>query len=110
MARFLIDEQLPPALAEKLGAEGHDACHIFSQGLGGAADTAIWSRALKENRAVISKDEDFAARARISAAGPQVVLIRLGNVTNRALWEALRPAMPEIIAALAAGERLIEVA
>ena len=41
--------------------------------------------------------------------GPQVVWIRLGNISNIALWQAIEPLLDEIIRALNAGEELIEV-
>ncbi|MGQ3285273.1 DUF5615 family PIN-like protein [Bosea sp. (in: a-proteobacteria)] len=40
--RFLIDAQLPPALAERLAAAGFEASHVHRIGLGGASDLAIW--------------------------------------------------------------------
>lgn len=38
MARFLIDAQLPPALARWLVAQGHAAEHVNDAGLDGADD------------------------------------------------------------------------
>lgn len=39
--RFLIDEQLPTALARWIVSQGHDAQHVFDVGLGGASDVTI---------------------------------------------------------------------
>jgi predicted nuclease of predicted toxin-antitoxin system len=108
--RFLVDAQLPPALASHLAALGHEAEHVNLIERGAAADADIWAYAAEVGAAIISKDEDFAALARGDQAGPQVIWIRLGNTTNRALWSALEPLLPEIVEALQAGERLIEVA
>jgi hypothetical protein len=60
--RFLIDAQLPPALARWLAAHGHEAEHVGDVGMQTASDTAIWDYALRENVAIITKDEDFAQR------------------------------------------------
>ena len=58
---------------------------------------------------LITKDEDFVALAHREASGPQVVWIRIGNISNDALWQALNPLLDEIIQALDAGERIVEV-
>lgn len=46
--RFLVDAQLPPALARWLVAEGHAAEHVADKGLGAASDAEIWEHALRE--------------------------------------------------------------
>ena len=107
--RFLIDEQLPPALADTLTERGFPSEHVTRVGLAGRPDVQIWRYAIRSNAAIISKDEDFAARTRLTRNGPAVVWIRLGNATSTALWRALEPLLPEIVAALANGERLIEI-
>lgn len=105
--RFLIDEQLPPALADRLREKGHAAEHIRDIGLGGAPDARIRARASQTGAVLITKDEDFAATGK--ARKFAVLWIRLGNTTNQALWAAIEPNLPEIIAAIEQGERLIEI-
>jgi predicted nuclease of predicted toxin-antitoxin system len=39
--KFLIDENLPPAFAVWLVANGHDALHVARANLRGASDAAI---------------------------------------------------------------------
>ena len=107
--RFLIDAQLPPALASQLTAAGHQAEHVNDIGQGEATDADIWSYANKTQSVIISKDGDFAGLAQSEQLGTQVVWIRLGNASNKALWAALEPLLPEIVAALAADERVIEI-
>jgi predicted nuclease of predicted toxin-antitoxin system len=107
--RFLIDAQLPPALVRRLIVLGHQAEHVFDLDLVDATDSDIWKHAHAVGAVIISKDEDFAQRARNFASKAQVVWIRLGNVTNVALWQALEPRMTEIVEALERKERLIEV-
>jgi predicted nuclease of predicted toxin-antitoxin system len=58
---------------------------------------------------LVTKDEDFAALADRDPSGPQVVWIRLGNISNDALWAAIEPQLSEIIQALNAGEKVVEV-
>ena len=39
--RFLLDECLPPQMAELLRATGHDCAHVYELGLGGQPDERI---------------------------------------------------------------------
>jgi predicted nuclease of predicted toxin-antitoxin system len=107
--RFLIDAQLPPALAVYLSRRGFPSEHVNRVKLGHASDVSIWSYAAREKAVLTTKDEDFVALARQRARGPQVVWIRLGNITNAALQAAIGPVLDEIVDGLNAGERLIEV-
>ena len=107
--RFLIDEQLPPSLVAQLISLGHDAEHVNKIGLGGRTDAEIYAHAVAKEAVIISKDEDFAARAGEPASNVKVVWIRLGNVTNVALWQALEPRMAEIVESLERDEHLIEI-
>lgn len=107
--RFLIDEQLPTALVGRLVEIGHLAEHVAGIGLRGAPDRDVWASCHLRRAVLITKDEDFTVLARGPGAGSQVVWIRIGNTTARELWAALEPVWPEVVAALRAGERLIEV-
>jgi predicted nuclease of predicted toxin-antitoxin system len=60
--RFLVDAQLPPALARWLAANGHEATHVSDVGLQTASDPAIWDHALAVSSVIVTKDEDFAQR------------------------------------------------
>jgi predicted nuclease of predicted toxin-antitoxin system len=57
--RFLVDAQLPPALADRLSSIGYYAEHVARVGLGGAGDNAIWAYAKQSGMILITKDEDF---------------------------------------------------
>lgn len=107
--RFLIDAQLPPTLAAHLSAHGFKAEHVNRIGLGGAEDSRIWAYAVEHRAVLITKDGDFADLARRARTGPQVVWIRLGNTTNRALWSALQHVLSEIVSALESGDKVIEL-
>jgi predicted nuclease of predicted toxin-antitoxin system len=75
--KFLVDAQLPPALARWLSAKGHTAEHVGDNGMQASPDTAIWDYALREGAAIVTKDEDFAQRKDMTEIGPVVVWIRL---------------------------------
>ena len=107
--RFLVDAQLPPALARWLTANGHEAWHVADRGLQHARDTAIWDYALREAAAIITKDEDFAQRKALSPSGPAIIWIRLRNSRRHELLVWFERSLPEILAALARGETLVEL-
>jgi predicted nuclease of predicted toxin-antitoxin system len=107
--RLLLDAQLPPSFAQALRDLGFQADHVFDLGLNRATDTRIWRHAMRKSAVILTKDADFASRRRLSRSGPPVVWIRLGNMTKRSLIERLLPVMPEIAAAIDAGETVIEV-
>jgi predicted nuclease of predicted toxin-antitoxin system len=107
--RFLIDAQLPPTLASHLSTHGFKAEHVNRIGLGASDDARIWAYAGEHRAVLITKDGDFAALARRSRTGPQVVWIRLGNVTNRALCAAFQHVLTEIVDGLNSGDRVIEL-
>jgi predicted nuclease of predicted toxin-antitoxin system len=60
--KFLIDAQLPPALARWIERQGHRATHIFEIGLERGKDGPIWEHARNDNAVIITKDEDFTDR------------------------------------------------
>jgi predicted nuclease of predicted toxin-antitoxin system len=107
--RFLVDAQLPPALARRIAARGHAAEHVIDCGLAGAPDDAIWKHAASVGAVIITKDEDFAVR-RLLQSGPAVVWLRIGNTRRQALFARLDAEWPAIVEALAQGESLVEVA
>lgn len=68
--RFLIDSQLPPALARWIAAQGHDAQHVADLGMAGATDRAIWNRAVEQKSVIVTKDDDFIQMSRTTKASP----------------------------------------
>jgi len=107
--RFLIDARLPPGLAHRLTSRGYPAEHVNRVGLGNTSDGAIWRYAARTGAILVTKDEDIVALAARDHSGPQVVWIRVGNISNDALWRAVEPNLEEIIEALDAGDRIVEV-
>ena len=67
--RFLVDAQLPPALARWLSAHVHEAEHVLDRHMETATDSAIWDFACQNDAVIVTKDEDFAQRKML---GPQV--------------------------------------
>lgn len=107
--RFLVDAQLPPALARYLASVAHQAEHVYDIGMGEATDSAIWNYAIQNNAAIITKDEDFVIRASVNEIGPPVVWVRVGNVGKQALLHWIEPMLPLIVREIEAGEKLVEL-
>jgi predicted nuclease of predicted toxin-antitoxin system len=107
--RFLVDAQLPPALARWLGEHGLAATPARELGLRDSDDGSIWKFATDGHWTVLTKDEDFVARCIGNRTAPAVVWLRIGNCTNRVLFAWLEPLLPEIKSRLSAGEMIIEV-
>src|SRR5436309_12675832 len=94
--RFLVDAQLPPALARWLGDRAFAATPVRELGLRDSDDGSIWNFATAGNWTVLTKDEDFVARCVADVNAPPVVWLRIGNCTNRLLFAWIEPLLPEI--------------
>ena len=98
--KFIIDNQLPPALVGWLVERGHEATHVYAAGLAEADDRKIWDVAVERKAIVITKDIDFAERREREAAGPQVIWLRVGNVATAELFRLLAARWAAIEASL----------
>lgn len=104
--RFLLDQHLPVALIAVLERLGHDAEHVKRLGMGDAADPDIWIEAVRRDAVVVSKDSDF---LRLATSGGCLVHLRIGNCSNRALYEIIARCWPAVVEQLEAGERVVEL-
>jgi predicted nuclease of predicted toxin-antitoxin system len=107
--RFLVDNQLPAALARWIGTQGCEAEHVLALDLGQSPDMAIWTRAASLGAVIVSKDEDFARFTLVRPEPVAVVWLRLGNCRTATLLATMERVWPEIVRQLDAGDRLIEV-
>ncbi len=105
--RFLIDAQLPPALAGWLRKLGHDADHVADLGLLGSTDQDIASRAAETDAVLVTKDEDFVT-LRMSKEF-RLLWLRCGNCTKAALEDWLTQRWSRIEQQLADHEPFVEV-
>lgn len=107
--RLLIDAQLPPRLARRLRDLGHEAVHVGEIGLATAADELVWDAAVERKAVLVTKDHDFAVARAVSADGPVIVWIRLGNTTNDVLIARVAASLDAIEAAIGRAETIVEL-
>lgn len=104
-----MDNQLPAALAKLRVSRGQEAVHVLEVGLDAAKDEEVWKQAAQNSMVLITKDEDFSRRASRPDASVQVVWVRLGNCRKAALFSAFDSVLPQLLAALEAGNKLVEI-
>jgi predicted nuclease of predicted toxin-antitoxin system len=109
VTHFLIDNQLPAALARWLQAQGHEAEHVLALGMGQTADAVIWQHSAQTRAVIVTKDEDFAQLTILRPEGVRVVWLRIGNCRTAVLLATFARLWPEILRQLEAGAGLIEV-
>ncbi len=107
--RFLVDANLPPALARWLEFEGHEAQHIADLGMERMTDRAIWECARDTDACIVTKDEDFVLLQALDRAGPAIVWIRIGNAVRSVLLRRLPALWPAVISAVERGDKIVEV-
>lgn len=85
--------------------------HVRTLGLREAEDATIWNHALETGAAIVTKDEDFVARAAhaIDTNSPVIVWLRVGNTTNRALLAWMATRLAGTLELMNQGHRLVEV-
>ncbi|TQF38221.1 hypothetical protein UNPF46_16990 [Bradyrhizobium sp. UNPF46] len=105
---YLIDAQLPPALAEAMRRAGYDAAHVAEFGMANALDRVIWNEAISRSAVLVTKDRDFSLLRTAKRQGPIVLWMRVGNIDNRVLIRQFLAATPQIVEAVARGEAVIE--
>jgi len=107
--KYLVDNQLPAALARFLETNGFEASHVYDLGLNLALDREIWAYAKANGFTVISKDDDFFHLATLDESGPPLVWVRLGNCRKTALLTKFNECLPKISELLQSGQKVIEI-
>ena len=101
MTRFLVDQQLPRALATHLKSLGHDATHIRDYP-GGATleDAAVTRIADTEERIVVTKDDDFRVTHLLQHAPQRLLHVTCGNISTSDLIALIDRHYAELSAAI----------
>jgi predicted nuclease of predicted toxin-antitoxin system len=95
---FLIDAQLPRQLARLFRAAGHDSLHTLDLPAGNRTmDHEINDLSVRDQRVVITKDEDFVNSFLIARRPYKLLLISTGNIRNSELMALIAPNIPAIV-------------
>lgn len=105
--RFVVDENLPVALARWLVEQGFAAEHTRTLGLNATPDLDVVEAARRLEAVVVSKDKDYLTLARND--GPPLISLRIGNMSTREVIATCSRVWPQVVEALAKGERVVEV-
>lgn len=96
--KFLVDAQLPRRLTKWLREHGHDALHTLDlPDANGTSDAEIIARADREGRVVVTKDADFVDSFTLHHKPEKLLLITIGNISNRELERILLPKIAIIV-------------
>lgn len=74
-----------------------------------ASDIAVAREANRQEAVLVSKDEDFVDLSIRKILLSQLLWVRCGNMTTTGLWTRISPLLPLAVAALEAGERIVEI-
>ena len=78
--KLLLDENLSPAAAIALAADGIDACHVRDRGILGS-DHDVLERAYQEDRVLVTSNvDDFVKLAAARAIHAGIVLVERGGL------------------------------
>jgi predicted nuclease of predicted toxin-antitoxin system len=103
--RFLVDAQLPPALARWIAAQGHAAEHVAIALTPTEPDAGIVQYALQNGAVIITKDYDFLTLA----PPPPMIIVATGNITNQALLALFGDRFDAAVGDLAKGQAVVEI-
>jgi predicted nuclease of predicted toxin-antitoxin system len=100
--KFLVDAQLPRALARRLIEAGHEALHTLDLPRGNrTTDAEINELSLREQYVVVTKDADFVNSFLLHRRPYKLLLISTGNIKNVELGAVLLANLDKIAAGFA---------
>jgi predicted nuclease of predicted toxin-antitoxin system len=93
--RFKVDENLHPDAADLLCSAGHDAVTVYDQGLRGHNDEDIAAVCQREQRAIVTLDQDFSNIRRYPPEDyPGIMVLRLANKSRQPVLSAVTRLIP----------------
>lgn len=110
MTTIWIDAHLSPAIATWITTTfGITAVALRDLGLRDTEDLEIFEAANAKGVIFMTKDRDFVDLVDRLGAPPQIIWLTCGNTSNAQLQEILSAVLPEALALLRAGEKLVEI-
>ena len=95
--KYLVDAQLPPLLCKILASRGLEALHVDDIPNGDEVlDPEIARYADQHELIVISKDIDFYHSYMLKQSPKKLLLITIGNIKNKMLFDIFRQHMKRI--------------
>ena len=96
--RFKVDENLPGDVVAMLAAAGHDAVTVLDQGMGGQPDVNISSVIVREGRALVTLDLDFAdIRTYPPGQYPGLLVLRVDRQDKASVLGCLARVLPMLV-------------
>ncbi len=90
-ARFLLDENMDPAVTELLRESGFNVAHVADAGLGGQPDENVFAFAAPENRLLLTHDGDFMDNRRFPPqVNPGLIVLPSAGGNRVKILEALK--------------------
>ena len=84
--KFIVDAQLPKSLSELISSKGYDSIHTLDFPKANATqDYEILEVSQKEDRIVITKDNDFLDSYLLIGKPKKLIFVRTGNIKNHIL-------------------------
>ncbi len=107
--KFLVDAQLPRRFCTWIAAAGHEAKHTLDLPLRNrTTDNDIVDIAVREDRIVVTKDDDFVQSFLVNARPPRLLLVATGNTSNPELEKLMHSNLGAIVNAFES-HRFIEL-
>ena len=98
--RFLVDAQLPKCFCGWLTDAGCDVVHTLELPQGNrTTDNEILDVAERDQRIVVTKDDDFVQSFLVNGRPSKLLLVSTGNIANSELEQIVRAHVHEIVEA-----------
>ncbi len=108
--KFWLNANLSPKIAKWLRQEFKvDCVALLELKVESLSDEEIFNHAKKENIIVITKDFDFANLVISRGSPPQVLILSIGNCTNKELVEILKKNFKSALEQIQKGQAVVEI-
>jgi predicted nuclease of predicted toxin-antitoxin system len=107
--KFLVDNQLPPALARFIAEDLRvEALHVVDVGLRDGTDDEIWVYASENDFVLFSKDDDFVTLYSKTPSA-RLLWVRIGNCRRIYLLKVVGEQWHRILERFEHGDQFVEL-